>query len=65
MAMAEDVPALQAMKPGGKKHPIDRVLHDGDKVRLGGKMLIAYLTPATPAAAPPGPRRRRGTRQDL
>ena len=32
VAMAEDVPALQAMKPGGKEHPIDRVLHDGDKV---------------------------------
>ena len=24
MAMAEDVPALQAIKPGGKEHPIDR-----------------------------------------
>src|SRR3954465_510626 len=36
MAMAEDVPALEAMKPGGKAHPIDRVLHDGDKVELGG-----------------------------
>jgi metallo-beta-lactamase class B len=45
MAMAEDVPALQAMKPGGKEHPIDRVLHDGDKVRLGGVMLVAHLTP--------------------
>ena len=32
MAMAEDVPALQKMTPGGKPHPIDRVLHDGDKV---------------------------------
>src|SRR5260221_11386492 len=28
MAMAEDVPALRAMKPGGKEHPIDRVLRD-------------------------------------
>src|SRR6202008_978171 len=36
MAMAEDVPALQAMTPGGKPHPIDRVLHDGDSVTLGG-----------------------------
>jgi metallo-beta-lactamase class B len=45
MAMAEDVPALQAMKPGGKEHPIDRVLHDGDKVRLGGTTLEAHLTP--------------------
>jgi metallo-beta-lactamase class B len=44
-AMAEDVPALQAMKPGGKEHPIDRVLHDGDKVTLGGTTLVAHLTP--------------------
>jgi len=45
MAMAEDVPALQAMKPGGKAHPIDRVLHDGDTVSLGGTTLVAHLTP--------------------
>jgi len=45
MAMAEDLPALQAMKPGGKAHPIDRVLHDGDQVTLGGVTLVAHLTP--------------------
>jgi metallo-beta-lactamase class B len=45
MAMAEDVPLLQAMKPGGKEHPIDRVLHDGDAVTLGGTTLVAHLTP--------------------
>lgn len=45
MAMAEDVPALRAMKPGGKEHPIDRVLHDGDSVALGGTTLVAHLTP--------------------
>jgi metallo-beta-lactamase class B len=45
MAMAEDVPALQAMKPGGKPHPIDRILHDGDRVTLGGMTLVAHLTP--------------------
>lgn len=45
MAMAEDVPALQAMKPGGKPHPIDRILHDGDTVTLGGTTLTAHLTP--------------------
>jgi metallo-beta-lactamase class B len=45
MAMAEDVPALQNMKPGGKPHPIDRVLHDGDQVTLGGTTLVAHLTP--------------------
>ena len=44
MAMAEDVPALEAMKPGGKPHPIDRVLHDGDSVTLGGMTLVAHLT---------------------
>jgi metallo-beta-lactamase class B len=44
MAMAEDVPALEAMKPGGKPHPIDRVLHDGDTVTLGGVTLVAHLT---------------------
>ena len=45
MAMAEDVPALQRMMPGGKLHPIDRVLHDGDEVALGGTTLTAHLTP--------------------
>jgi metallo-beta-lactamase class B len=44
MAMAEDVPALQAMKPGGKEHPIDRTLHDGEPVTLGGTTLVAHLT---------------------
>ena len=44
VAMAEDVPALQAMKPGNKEHPIDRVIHDGDKVTLGGVTLTAHLT---------------------
>jgi metallo-beta-lactamase class B len=44
MAMAEDVPALKAMKPGGKEHPIDRILHDGEMVTLGGTALIAHLT---------------------
>jgi metallo-beta-lactamase class B len=45
MAMEEDVAALRAMQPGGKPHPIDRVLHDGDRVTLGGTTLTAYLTP--------------------
>jgi metallo-beta-lactamase class B len=44
MAMAEDVPALQAMKPGGKEHPIDKVLHDGDVITLGNVQLVAHLT---------------------
>jgi metallo-beta-lactamase class B len=45
MAMAEDVPALEKMRPGGKPHPIDKVLHDGDSVTLGGTTLVAHLTP--------------------
>jgi len=44
MVMAEDVPALKAIKPGGKEHPIDKVLHDGDTVKLGGTTLVAHLT---------------------
>ena len=45
MAMEEDVPALNNMRPGGKPHPIDKVLHDGDKVTLGDVTLTAHLTP--------------------
>src|SRR5437763_5304135 len=44
MAMAEDVPALKEIKPGGKEHPVDRVLHDGGSISLGGTTLIARLT---------------------
>ena len=44
MAMEQDVPALKKMMPGGKPHPIDRVLHDGDEVKLGGSVLTAHLT---------------------
>ena len=44
MAMAEDVPALTAMMPGGKAHPIDSVLHDGERIALGGTTLVARLT---------------------
>jgi len=45
MAMAEDVDALKAMRPGGKDHPIDRVLHDGEQVKLGDMTLTARWTP--------------------
>lgn len=45
IAIAEEVPALQALKPGGKAHPIDRIIHDGDKVTLGNVILVAHLTP--------------------
>jgi metallo-beta-lactamase class B len=43
--MAEDVPALQNMRPGGKEHPIDRQIKHGDTVTLGGTTLTAHLTP--------------------
>lgn len=45
VAMAEDVPALQAIKPAGKAHPIDKIIHDGDQISLGGVTLTAHLTP--------------------
>ena len=45
MAMEQDIPALERMRPGGKTHPIDRVLHDRDTVTLGGTTLVAHLTP--------------------
>jgi metallo-beta-lactamase class B len=45
MALEQDVPALQKMMPGGKPHPIDRVLKDGEQVKLGGMTLTAHLTP--------------------
>ena len=45
MAMEQDVPALRTMTPGNKPHPIDRILHDGDTVTLGGTTLVAHLTP--------------------
>src|SRR5437867_10853870 len=45
MALEQDVPLLQKLRPGGKPHPIDRILHDGDEVTLGGVTLVAHLTP--------------------
>jgi metallo-beta-lactamase class B len=45
IVMAEDVPALKGIKPGGKEHPIDKILHDGESVTLGSTTLIAHLTP--------------------
>jgi metallo-beta-lactamase class B len=44
MAMEQDGPALRNMKPGGKEHPIDRVLRDGDEVKLGGTTIVAHRT---------------------
>ncbi len=45
VVMRDDVEALAAIKPGGKTHPIDRTIADGDKVVLGGITLVAHLTP--------------------
>jgi len=44
MAMAEDVPALRAMKVGTREQTIDRELRDRDTVALGGTTLTARLT---------------------
>jgi metallo-beta-lactamase class B len=44
IVMAEDVPALKAIKPGGKEHPIDKIVHDGESITLGGTTLVAHLT---------------------
>jgi len=44
VAMAEDVDTLKAIKPGGKEHPVDRIIHDGDSVTLGNTKLVAHLT---------------------
>jgi metallo-beta-lactamase class B len=45
MAMEQDVPALKNMTPGNKPHPIDRVIKDGEEVKLGDTTLTAHLTP--------------------
>jgi len=44
MAMEQDVPALMKIQPRNKPHPLDRTLHDGDQVTLGGTTLVAHLT---------------------
>lgn len=45
MIMDRDVPATEKIRPGGKPHPIDRVLHHLDRVTLGNEVLTAHLTP--------------------
>jgi len=45
VAMEQDVAALKRIAPGGKPHPIDRIIRDGDDVKLGGSTLTAHLTP--------------------
>jgi metallo-beta-lactamase class B len=39
------VPATKQFRPGGKEHPIDRIVDDGDSVTLGGTTLTAHLLP--------------------
>jgi metallo-beta-lactamase class B len=45
MIMDRDVPLAERLRPGGKPHPVDRVLRNGDTVSLGGTTLRAHLTP--------------------
>jgi metallo-beta-lactamase class B len=54
MVMEQDVPEIEAggkgnfQNPNGGRYPplkVDRVLHDGDEVKLGGVTLKAVLTP--------------------
>jgi metallo-beta-lactamase class B len=44
VSIAEDIPALKTIKPGGKEHPVDRTIRDGDIVTLGDATLTAHLT---------------------
>ncbi len=45
IVMAEQVPGLVEMRPGGKEHPMDAIINDGDTISLGGEILTAHLTP--------------------
>ncbi len=40
-----EVPVTKGIRPGGKEHPIDRVVDDGDTVTLGGTTLTAHVMP--------------------
>jgi metallo-beta-lactamase class B len=45
MVMDADVPAEESTARGRPGAHVDRVLHDGDTVELGGSRLVAHLTP--------------------
>lgn len=45
MVMDADVPSVESTAPGRPGAHVDRVLHDGDTVELGGSKLTAHLTP--------------------
>ncbi len=40
-----EVPRTKEFRPGGKEHPIDRMIDDGDTVSLGGTTLTAHVMP--------------------
>src|SRR5262245_43096460 len=40
-----DEAATRAFRPGGKEHPIDRLVDEGDTVTLGGTTLTAHVMP--------------------
>src|SRR3989441_634308 len=44
MIMDADVAETQSTRPGRPGAKVDRVLHDGDTVKLGGSTLTAHLT---------------------
>jgi len=45
MIMDADVPDVQSTARGRPGAKVDRMLHDGDTVELGGSTLVAHLTP--------------------
>jgi metallo-beta-lactamase class B len=46
VVMEQDVMPFRGLKaPSGKAQPVDRVIKDGEEVRLGGTVLKAHLTP--------------------
>jgi metallo-beta-lactamase class B len=40
-----DAPRTAEFRPGGKEHPINRVVDDGESVSLGGTTLTAHIMP--------------------
>jgi metallo-beta-lactamase class B len=40
-----DAPRTKEFKPGGKEHPIDRLVDDGETVTFGGTSLTAHIMP--------------------
>jgi metallo-beta-lactamase class B len=44
VVMADDRTQLEGIRPGGRPHPVDRTVMDGEEVELGGTVLTARLT---------------------